>query len=75
MGKQLINEIHSGLGGFLNQQDHTHPIREIPEIFARNLDDTIFDCGSELYGIHAPPHLISNLELYDSTRLFSSWHG
>jgi hypothetical protein len=61
MSKQLVNEIHCGFRDFLDQQDHTHPMSEIPEILARNLDDTVLDCGLELDGKHASPHSISNL--------------
>ena len=57
MSEQLVNEILGSFGGFLNQQDHTHTLREMFSVAMRNLDDAVFDRRSELYRIHAFPLL------------------
>jgi len=57
MSKELVNEMHSGFGRLFDQQDYTYTVREIPEILARNLDDTVLDYGLELYGLHNSPLL------------------
>jgi hypothetical protein len=57
MSKELVNEIHSGFGRLFDQQDYTYTVREIPQILARNLDDTVPDYGLEFYGSHNSPLL------------------
>lgn len=47
MRKQFINEVHSR-PAFFDQQYHAHTIREVSEILAEDLDDSVFDCGIEL---------------------------
>jgi len=57
MSEELVNEIRSGFGRLFDQQDYTYTVGEIPEILARNLDDTVPDYGLELYGLHNSPLL------------------
>jgi hypothetical protein len=73
VGKQLVNEICSDLGGFLDQQDHAQTLGKIPGILASNLNDTILDRGLELYGIDISPLIQSAVQ--DSLRAHQSWCG
>jgi len=57
MSKELVNEIRSGFGRLFDQQDYTYMVREILQILARNLDNTVPDYGLELYGLHNSPLL------------------
>jgi len=57
MSKELVNEIRSGFGRLFDQQDYTYMVREMLQILARNLDDTVLDYGLELYGLHNSPLL------------------
>jgi hypothetical protein len=58
MSKELVNEIRSsGFGRLFDQQDYTYMVREILQILARNLDNTVPDYGLELYGLHNSPPL------------------
>lgn len=57
MSEELVHEMHSGFGHLFAQQDDTYTVREIPEILARDLDDTVLNYGWELYSLHNLPLL------------------